>query len=115
MARVERTYSEAEIMQQLRELPGWSYHDGAIRRTFTTDGWHSTMLAAGAIAFAAEAAGHHPDLGVSWSKIDVALSTHSAKGITEKDFETAALIERTVLWRPDAESSLTGPPKPFVW
>lgn len=110
----ERTYSETEILGQLRELPGWSYHDGAIRRSFATDGWASTMLVVNAIAFACEAAGHHPDMSISWSKVEIALWTHSAKGITEKDFETAALIERTVLWNPDSESTLRGPPKPFV-
>jgi pterin-4a-carbinolamine dehydratase len=114
MARTERTYSETEILSQLRELPGWVYRDGAIRRVFTTEGWPWTMLAVNAIAFACESAGHHPELAVSWSKIEVALSTHSARGITEKDFETAALIERTILWQPDSESSLSGPPKPFV-
>jgi len=114
MARTERTYSEAEIHSQLRELPGWVYRDGAIRRAFTTEGWPWTMLAVNAIAYACEAAGHHPDLAVSWSKIEVSLWTHSARGITEKDFETAALIERTLLWQPDSESSLSGPPKPFV-
>ena len=112
--KVERTYSETEILGQLRELPGWSYRDGAIRRSFATDGWASTMLVVNAIAFACEAAGHHPDLTISWSKVEIALWTHSAKGITEKDFETAALIERTVLWNPDSESTLRGPPKPFV-
>jgi len=114
MARTERTYSETEILAQLRELPGWVYRDGAIRRAFATDGWPYTMLVVNAIAFACESAGHHPDLMVSWSKVEVALWTHSAKGITEKDFETAALIERNVLWLPDSESSLNGPPKPFV-
>lgn len=114
MTRPERTYTDSEILAQLRELPGWVYRDGAIRRGFTTDGWPWTVLVVNAIAFAAEAAGHHPDLAVSWSKVEVALWTHSARGITEKDFETAALIERTVLWLPDPESSLRGPPKPFV-
>src|SRR5512135_1325224 len=115
MARIERTYAESEILQQLGELPGWTYRDGAIRRVFTTDGWRSTSLVVGAIAFACEAADHHADLSTSWSRIEVALHTHSAGGITEKDFEAAALIERTVLWGPDAGNSLTGPPRPFVW
>jgi 4a-hydroxytetrahydrobiopterin dehydratase len=114
MNRVDRTYSEPEILAQLRELPGWGFRQGAIRRSFATDGWPSTMLVVNAIAFACEAAGHHPDLAVSWGKVEVSLWTHSAKGITEKDFETAALIERTILWGPDPESSLSGPPKPFV-
>lgn len=114
MARVEHTYSESEIQTRLEQLPGWSFRDGAIRRTFTTDGWGSTMLVVNAIAFTCEAAGHHPDLAVSWSKVDVALWTHSAQGITDKDFETAALLERTVFWKPAEGGALSGPPKPFV-
>ena len=115
MSQGGRVYSESEIVEQLSGLPAWTYRDGAIRRSLTTTGWPATMLAANAIAFACEAAGHHPDLLLSWSRIEVALHTHSAGGITEKDFETAALIERTLLWGPDSESSLDGPPKPFVW
>ena len=115
MSQGGRVYSEAEIVEQLSGLPEWNYRDGAIRRSFATTGWPATMLAANAIAFACEAAGHHADLQLGWSRIEVALHTHSAGGITEKDLETAALIERTLLWRPDSESSLDGPPKPFVW
>ena len=115
MSQGGRVYTEPEIVEQLSGLPEWSYRDGAIRRSFTTSGWPATMLVANAIAFASEAAGHHPDLQLGWSRIEVALHTHSAGGITEKDFETAALIERTVLWHPDSESSPDGPPTPFVW
>jgi 4a-hydroxytetrahydrobiopterin dehydratase len=115
MSQGGRVYTEPEIVEQLSGLPEWSYRDGAIRRSFATTGWPATMLVANAIAFASEAAGHHPDLKLGWSRIEVALHTHSAGGITEKDFETAALIERTVLWHPDSESSLDGPPTPFVW
>lgn len=114
MAREERTYTEAEITARLRSLPGWSYRDGAIRRTYTTDGWPSTLMVVNAIGFGCEAACHHPDLTVSWSRVDVALNTHSAKGITDKDFETAELIERTVLWTPPAGSALTGSAKPLA-
>ena len=44
----------------------------------------------------------------------VALSTHSAGGITAKDFEVATLIETQVTWKPGAGSALAGPKKPFV-
>lgn len=114
MTRVERTYTESEILAQLRELPGWAYREGAIRRTYHTDGWPWTMLVVNAIAFVCEGAGHHPDLEVSWSSVEVSFHTHSARGITEKDFEAAVLVERTVLWTPDPEGALSGPPKPFV-
>jgi pterin-4a-carbinolamine dehydratase len=106
--------SEQEIRRRLAALPGWEFRDGAIRRTYKTDGWRGTMLVANAIAFLCEAADHHADLTVTWPSVAVALSTHSAGGITAKDFEVAALIEAQITWRPPPGSSLTGPAKPFV-
>jgi hypothetical protein len=44
----------------------------------------------------------------------VALSTHSAGGITAMDFEVAARIEREITWKPPTGSSLKGPGTPFV-
>src|SRR5918911_1719371 len=96
----ERTYSDAEIAQKLAELPGWYYEDGWIRRQYKTDGWPSTMMLVNTIGYVAEAAYHHPDLSVTWAKVWVKLMTHSAGGITDKDFYLAAQIERAVLWRP---------------
>jgi 4a-hydroxytetrahydrobiopterin dehydratase len=102
------------IAERLRDLPGWEHRDGALRRTYQTDGWRGSMLVANAIAFLCEAADHHADLTVSWPRVGVALSTHSAGGITPKDVEVAALIEAQVRWKPPAGSSLSGPATPFV-
>ena len=46
-----------------------------------------------AVAKAAEAADHHPDIDIRYTKIICALSTHSAGGITQKDLDMAAEIE----------------------
>ena len=40
----------------------------------------------------AEAHDHHPDVDIRYNKVTLALSTHSAGGLTEKDFALAALI-----------------------
>jgi pterin-4a-carbinolamine dehydratase len=85
-----------------------------IRRTYKTDGWPTTLMLVNAIGFYAEAADHHPDLQVSWGQVTVSLRTHSARGITVKDFELARFIEQTALWRPAAASALRGTPKQFV-
>ncbi|HEV8599778.1 MAG TPA: 4a-hydroxytetrahydrobiopterin dehydratase [Gemmatimonadales bacterium] len=114
MSEKERAFSEAEISEQLGKLKGWHYEHGALRRTYQTDGWRGSMLVAGAIAFLCESADHHADLTVTWPSVSVALSTHSAGGITAKDFEVAGLIQALVLWKPPAHSSLKGPAKPFV-
>lgn len=114
MADRDQALKESEVRDRLRALPKWTLESGAIRRTYKTDGWRGSMLVTNAIAFLCEAADHHADLAVTWPSVSVALSTHSAGGITAKDFEVAELIEKQVMWKPDSESSLQGPAKPFV-
>lgn len=114
MSEKETALSETEITNRLQRLPGWVHQAGTLQRAYQTDGWRGSLLVANAIAFLCEAADHHADLTVTWPKVGVALSTHSAGGITDKDFEVAGLIEALVLMRLPAGSSLKGPGKPFV-
>jgi|SRR5579883_369907 4a-hydroxytetrahydrobiopterin dehydratase len=114
MTKREPTYAEAQIQEQLASLPGWYYEDGWLRRYYATDGWPITMMLVNAIGFVAEAANHHPDLSVTWARVGVKLRTHSAGGITGKDFELARRIEEVALWRPPAGGALEGNPKKFV-
>jgi 4a-hydroxytetrahydrobiopterin dehydratase len=114
MAEKERTYSEAETAERLQALPGWYFEDGWIRRVYKTDGWPTTLMLVNAIGYLAEAAYHHPDLSVTWARVTVKLSTHSAGGITQKDFDLARQIEDVALWRPAAGGALTGTPNKFV-
>ena len=107
--------SPAEIAAQLKSLPSWRLEGGAIVRDYTTDGWPTTLMLVNAIGFFAEAADHHPDLVVSWGKVQVKLSTHSAGGVTASDLELARLIEQTALFRPrPGASALRGTTKKFV-
>ncbi|HTR21229.1 MAG TPA: 4a-hydroxytetrahydrobiopterin dehydratase [Gemmatimonadales bacterium] len=106
--------TEPQIQERLRALPGWRLADGMLRRTYKTDGWPTTLMLVNAIGFYAEAADHHPDLEVHWGSVSVALSTHSAGGVTAKDCELAELIEQAALWRPGSASVLRGTPKGFV-
>ncbi len=114
MAEKEKPYNDSEITDRLAELPGWFLQDGWIRRNFKTDGWPTTLMLVNAIGYLAEAAYHHPDLTVTWARVTVKLSTHSAGGITEKDFLLARQIEAVALWRP-AEGSVLGTGTPNKW
>ena len=114
MPEKEPTYDETQIAERLRELPGWYFEDGWIRRVYKTDGWPTTLMLVNAIGYASEAAYHHPDLSVTWARVTVKLSTHSAGGITDKDFELARRIEELALWKPAEGSALTGTPNKFV-
>ncbi len=97
----DRVYTPDEIQAKLaRELPNWFYEDGWIRRKYKTSGWKATMMVVNTIGHLAEAAWHHPDLTVSYAFVIVKLCTHSAKGLTDKDFELAAKIEEVIQWQP---------------
>lgn len=105
------TYTDDEIAARLQaELPGWTHQDGWIRRKYKTSGWKATLMVVNTVGHLAEAAWHHPDLTVSYAFVTVKLMTHSAKGITDKDFALAKKIDEVVLWKPDAASGLEGTP-----
>jgi len=108
------TFDETQIAERLAQLPGWYYEGGWIRRVFKTDGWPTTLMLVNAIGFVSEAAYHHPDLTVTWARVTVKLMTHSAGGVTEKDFALARRIEEVALWRPEQGSALDGTPEMFV-
>jgi 4a-hydroxytetrahydrobiopterin dehydratase len=112
----EKTYADQEIPAKLQEigLTAWYLEDGWLRRKYTTDGWPTTLMLTNAIGYLCEAADHHADLSVTWGKLWVKLNTHSAGGITDKDFELAKKIEEVVLWRPPAGGALKGTTNKFV-
>ena len=113
----QKTYSDEEVEAKIAELglDGWYLEGGWLRRKYNTDGWPTTLMLVNQIGYVAEAAYHHPDLAVTWGKVWVKLTTHSAGGITDNDFALARKIEDAVLWRPSADSLLEGTPNKFVF
>ena len=110
--QTERAYSDQEVQARLkRELPRWSFENGWIRRKYATGGWKSTLMVINTVGHLAEAAWHHPDIAASYAWVEVRLQTHTAKGITDKDFALASKIEEVVLWQPGKEGGpLEGTP-----
>ncbi len=103
--QLETTFNQEEIQQRLKvELPNWYYEKGWIRRKFKTSGWKATLMVVTTVGHLAEKAWHHPDLNVSYAFVIVKLITHSAKGITEKDFKLAQKIDEVLMWDAAVES-----------
>jgi len=86
--------SDEQVSEQLAGLAGWSRDGDSIVHVETLADFKAAMLYVGAVAYLAEAANHHPDLMVQWNKVTLTLSTHSAGGLTDKDFTLAAQISR---------------------
>src|SRR2546425_8911526 len=111
----ETVLSTEKIQTGLKDLPDWEVKDGWLRRTYKTPGWPHTLMLVNAIGYRAEAAFHHPDLSVGWAQVTVKLQTHSARGVTDKDFELAREIEALATWLPPQGSALEGFPRNKKW
>lgn len=87
------TLTDEEIRTALAGLPGWELGDGAITREYRLDSFGGAIAFVVRLSYAAEAADHHPDLDVRYSRVRVTLSTHSEGGVTVKDVDLARIIE----------------------
>ena len=84
--------SEDEIAARLSAVPEWTRDGDSITFAITRADFRDAMLYVGAVAYLAEAANHHPDIGISWNRVTLVLSTHSAGGLTAADFALAGRI-----------------------
>jgi 4a-hydroxytetrahydrobiopterin dehydratase len=84
--------TEDEIAAQLSGTPGWAREGTSITCSVTREDFRAAMLYAGAVAYLAEEANHHPDILIQWNRVTMTLSTHSAGGLTAADFGLAGRI-----------------------
>ena len=81
--------SSGEIEQSLNELSGWEVEGAVIAREFEFKTFPAAIAFVDDVAAAAEEMNHHPDIDIRYRKVRVAISTHSAGGLTELDFALA--------------------------
>jgi len=85
--------SDTEIQTKLQSLSDWTKEGDTIKTVKTFDGFPSAIAFVNKLVDPAEAAGHHPDLAISYNKVTINLSSHDAGGITQQDFDMASQIE----------------------
>ncbi|MFZ2555466.1 MAG: 4a-hydroxytetrahydrobiopterin dehydratase [Minisyncoccia bacterium] len=87
------TRTEAEAL--IQKLSGWMlWPDGKrISKSIKFKDFKSAFAFATKVATRAEEESHHPDLLISWGRVEVELSTHSIGGLSENDFILAAKID----------------------
>lgn len=82
-----------QIREGLADLPAWDLVDDTIATEFRFDDFRASVAFVVRVAFEAEAAVHHPDIDLRYNRVRVALSTHSAGGVTDKDVDLAKVIQ----------------------
>jgi 4a-hydroxytetrahydrobiopterin dehydratase len=84
----------AEIAQRLSALNGWQREGDAIVKEFTLAGFTEATEFIAKLAAPANAMDHHPDVQLyRYKRVKILLTTHSAGGLTQNDFDLAAKID----------------------
>jgi 4a-hydroxytetrahydrobiopterin dehydratase len=92
-SQTPRLLSDDEIADRLGALPGWRRHGSAIAKEFTCAGFPEAVAFVSRLVAPSEAADHHPDLEIHYRRVVVSFTTHSAGGLTVKDFDGARSAE----------------------
>ena len=84
------------VGELLRDVPGWKVSEdrSTLTKGFRFSDFAGTMGFVIQMAAIAEEEGHHPDFCVRYDRLDVQLSTHSIRGLSENDFIMAAKLDK---------------------
>ncbi|MBB3676431.1 4a-hydroxytetrahydrobiopterin dehydratase [Modestobacter versicolor] len=85
--------SPDDVATALAELPMWSGGPDGIERTLELPSFRAAVEAVSVVADVAEQLDHHPDMDLRWTKVRLAVVTHSAGGLTELDLELARRVD----------------------
>lgn len=86
--------SDEEITARLGQLPAWQLFDNTLQRQWKFSTFFSGIRFINRVAELADTADHHPDIDIRYTRITIRLWTHTASGITEKDFALARQIDQ---------------------
>ena len=86
----------SDLARALEPLGDWQASDGgkAIRRRFEFADFAEAFGFMARVALIAEKADHHPDWSNSWNTVEIALTSHDAGGVTERDIALAGAIDK---------------------
>jgi 4a-hydroxytetrahydrobiopterin dehydratase len=85
--------SDDEKAHAAAALPDWALRDDTLVRTFVFKDFAAAMEFTNAVAVLAEAARHHPDIDIRWNEVTLALTSHDAGGLTQRDLDLAHGVE----------------------
>ena len=84
-----------ELLRLSAQLPDWKViEEHHLEKSFLFPDFRSALEFVNRVGEVAEEQGHHPDLTLSWGKVDAKIYTHKIAGLTESDFILAAKIDR---------------------
>ncbi|MFT5452230.1 MAG: 4a-hydroxytetrahydrobiopterin dehydratase [Enterobacterales bacterium] len=91
--------SDNEIEEKIKTLneglvQSWIIKNSKLYKSFAFNDFVIAFEFMTKVAEIAEDVNHHPNWSNIYNKVDIYLTTHEVKGISERDFDMAALIEK---------------------
>ncbi|MFM6189914.1 MAG: 4a-hydroxytetrahydrobiopterin dehydratase [Planktothrix sp.] len=87
-----RLLSDSEIETYASQLSGWTVEGKTLKLVKRFKDFIEAIEFVNKLVEPSEAAGHHPDLTISYNRVTINLTTHDAGGLTQKDFTLAQEI-----------------------
>ena len=84
------------VEQELSGLAGWSGDPTGISRSVELASFPAAIAVVDRVAVTAEEIDHHPDIDIRWRTVTFRCVTHSAGGVTHRDFDLARRIDEIV-------------------
>jgi 4a-hydroxytetrahydrobiopterin dehydratase len=86
--------SPQEIQSRVAGLTGWNIEAEELVKTFQFKDFVASLRFVNQVGELAERGGHHPDIDIRYNRVRLALTTHDAGGITQKDFDLAGQAQK---------------------
>ncbi len=84
-----------ELATLKSKVQGWNVvNEHHITKSFTFPDFRQALDFVNRVGEIAEQQGHHPDIFLTWGKVDITIWTHKIDGLTESDFILAAKIDQ---------------------
>ncbi len=96
MAKEElKKLNDADVTEFLNDLDGWALLKDrpAIFKSYKFKNFIDAWNFMDEVAYNAEDMAHHPEWTNVYNRVDITLSTHDVGGLSELDFDLAAIID----------------------
>jgi 4a-hydroxytetrahydrobiopterin dehydratase len=89
----DRLLEKSELEEAISKFPKWEYQEESLKQDFIFSDFREAFEFMVQVAEIAETLNHHPDWSNSWNKVSIAISTHSAGGLTALDLKFVEKVE----------------------
>ena len=93
---MSKKLTDSELTEALASLPEWNLEGEEIVRALVFEDFRQAMAFVNRVADLAQSADHHPDIDIRYNHVRLALVTHDAGGITQRDIDLASGVDAAI-------------------